>query len=156
MSTRTWQRFRAEAPEFAATVRERFQASEHHVLATLRSDGSPRVSGTEVAFDEPHITMGSMPGALKARDLQRDSRFAVHANPGDASMEQGDAKLSGTAVEVSGPTGVGRYRDPGIPPGPFHLFRLLITDAVVTSVEHDELRIRLWRPDQGVQDLRRQ
>ena len=46
----TWEDFEQEAPEPAALVRARFEAEKHHVLATLRKDGSPRVSGTEVDF----------------------------------------------------------------------------------------------------------
>jgi len=46
----TWAQFESEAGQFAAMVRARFEAAETHILATLRKDGSPRVSGSEVAF----------------------------------------------------------------------------------------------------------
>src|SRR5919109_4476751 len=95
-----WQRFAEEAPELAEAVRAKFEAAKHHVLATVRRDGSPRVSGTEVDFYGPDLTIGSLWGAVKADDLQRDGRFALHANPGDGSMHGGDAKLAGVAVEV--------------------------------------------------------
>jgi len=93
----TWEEFAREAPELAAAVRARFTATKHHVLATLRRDGSPRVSGTEVDFRGADLTLGSMSGARKASDLRRDGRFALHANPGDGSMAFGDAKLAGVA-----------------------------------------------------------
>ncbi|MDA8372236.1 MAG: pyridoxamine 5'-phosphate oxidase family protein [Nocardiopsaceae bacterium] len=153
--TVTWQEFTEAAPELAAAVRARFEATPHHVVATLRRDGAPRVSGTEVGFHGPDLVLGSMPDARKARDLQRDGRFAVHANPGDGSMEGGDAKVSGTAVEVTDPLKVAEFRQPGTPPGPFHLFRLLLSDVVLTSVEEDTLRVRLWRPGTGVVEFRR-
>ncbi|WP_020380366.1 pyridoxamine 5'-phosphate oxidase family protein [Nocardiopsis potens] len=156
---RTWEEFAAEAPELAERIRRRFARTPHHVLATLRRDGAPRVSGTEVAFRGPDLALGSMPGAVKARDLQRDGRFAMHANPGEVAagepMEEGDAKVSGVAVEVTDPGEVERHRDPGQPAGPFHLFRLLLTDAVLTSVEGDRLVIRHWRPGAGVTETRR-
>ena len=101
MTAVTWQEFAADAPDLAAPVRARFQATKHHVLATLRRDGSPRVSGTEVQFHGPDLTIGSMPGSVKGRDLRRDGRYALHANPGDGTMDGGDAKVSGTAVEVT-------------------------------------------------------
>ncbi|GAA1992218.1 pyridoxamine 5'-phosphate oxidase family protein [Nocardiopsis rhodophaea] len=148
--TTPWQTFNDEAPDLAAAVRARFTAAKHHVLATLRADGAPRVSGTEVAFHGQDIVFGSMPDALKARDLQRDGRFALHANPGDGSMEGGDAKVSGTAVEVTDPEELESFGQPGQPPGPFHLFRLELSDAVLTSVENDRLVIRRWRPGAGV------
>ena len=37
-------------PEFAARVRELFDAHRHKFLATLQSDGSPRISGIEMHF----------------------------------------------------------------------------------------------------------
>ena len=92
---------RAE-PELALAVRARFEATKHHVLATLRSDGAPRVSGTEVIIGGDVLALGSMWRAVKALDLRRDGRFALHSNPGDGSMEGGDAKVSGTAVELGG------------------------------------------------------
>ncbi|GAA1099401.1 pyridoxamine 5'-phosphate oxidase family protein [Nocardiopsis composta] len=155
----TWEEFAAEVPEFAERIRRRFVRTPHHVLATLRRDGAPRVSGTEVAFHGPDLTLGSMTGAVKARDLQRDARFAVHANPGEVvrgePMDEGDAKVSGVAVEVTDPDELEGYREPGQPPGPFHLFRLLLTDAVFTSVEGDRLVIRSWRPGAGVTETSR-
>lgn len=155
ITTTTWDVFAAEAPELAKGARERFEAAETHVLATLRTDGSPRVSGTEVSFQQPDITIGSMPGALKARDLQREPRFAIHAGPAVLTDSGQDFKISGTAVEVVDPEEVERHREPGTPPGPFHLFRLLLSDVVATGVEGDRLVVRLWRPGAGVQEFRR-
>ncbi|HZD38745.1 MAG TPA: pyridoxamine 5'-phosphate oxidase family protein, partial [Actinomycetes bacterium] len=54
----TWEQFTSEAPELAAAVRARFEATKHHVLATVRRDGSPRVSGTEVDFHGPDLIVG--------------------------------------------------------------------------------------------------
>src|SRR5262249_33284616 len=41
----TWMTFRTEAPDLAAVIQGRFTSHLHHILATLRADGSPRVSG---------------------------------------------------------------------------------------------------------------
>jgi hypothetical protein len=143
----TWQLFEEEAPDLAKAVRARFEATKHHVLATLRRDGSPRVSGTEVQVHGPDLTIGSMWQAVKARDLQRDARFALHANPGDGSMTGGDAKIAGRAVEVVDESELAAYAgETNPPPGPFHLFRLDLTEAVLTTVEGDHLLIRTWRP----------
>lgn len=141
--TARWEQFAAQAPELAAAVRARFEAARHHVLATLRRDGSPRVSGTEVDFGDGDLTLGSMLGAVKARDLQRDGRFALHANPGDGSMVGGDAKIAGVAAEVVGEV-VGEADS--------HLFRLELSEVVLTSVhpDGDRLVIESWRPGEGV------
>lgn len=147
----TWQQFADEAPELAAAVRARFTATKHHVLATLRRDGSPRVSGIEVDFRGRDVAFGSMLNAVKARDLQRDPRFGLHANPGDGSMDGGDAKMAGRAIEVlheeADPEG-GEPHDPSL----WHLFRLDLEEVVLTSVhpDGDRLLIRTWLPGQPV------
>ncbi len=152
----TWQRFDEEAPGLAASVLARFEANRHHVLATLREDGSPRVSGTEVRLRDGELTLGSMGGARKALDLRRDSRFAIHANPGDSTMEGGDAKIAGLAVEVTDPAEVEGFREAEQPPGPFHVFLLDLREVVLTEVEGgDHLLIRRWTPSRPVQEFRR-
>ncbi len=154
----TWEQFAQAEPEFAAAVLARFAATKHHVLATVRRDGSPRVSGTEVRVVGPNLTIGSMLNAMKVVDLRRDSRFALHANPGDGSMAGGDAKLAGTAWEITDPQlKAAVVDDMEGDPGPFHLFHLDITEAVLTSLAptNDYLRIQTWRPGEAIREQRR-
>jgi hypothetical protein len=144
----TWKEFETAAPDLARAVRARFEATKHHVLASLRRDGSPRVSGTEVEFNGDDMTMGSMPGAVKAADLKRDGRFALHANPGDGSMDGGDSKISGLAVATPNP------KDDGSFPGA-DFFRLDILEVVHTSLADGGLLIQTWRPEEGEREIRR-
>ena len=67
-----WQRFCDDAPELSAAIRRRFDAHGHKTMATLRRDGAPRISGTEITFRDGELWLGSMPGSLKSRDLRRD------------------------------------------------------------------------------------
>ena len=150
-----WHEFCDESPSLAAAVQARFEAEKHHVLATLRRDGSPRVSGTEVGFARGELHLGSMPGARKARDLQRDPRCAVHAHTGDGSLGGGDAKVAGRAVEATDEPTLAAFRAPEQPPGAYHLFLLDLDEAVLTTVEDDELVITTWRPGRPVQVFRR-
>ena len=73
-------------------------------------------------------------------------------------MEGGDAKLSGVAVEVTDPDEIATLMD-GVeaPPGPMHLFRLQLSEVVLTSLhpDGDRLVIELWRPGQGVERTER-
>jgi hypothetical protein len=153
----TWQQFSREAPDLAKAVRARFEATKHHVIATLRRDGSPRVSGTEVDFFGPDLIIGSMWQAVKAKDLQRNGRFALHSNPGDSSMEGGDAKISGRAIEVTDPDELRAFVAEEHPPEPFHLFRLSLEEVVRTSISPDEkyLVIESWRPGGPVRTIDR-
>src|SRR3954469_14865763 len=100
-----WKDVEAAEPAFAAKVRARFDAGRHKTLATLRADGSPRISGIEVEFDGGELTFGSMPGSRKGVDLVRDPRFALHgpsvdAPEDDPSRWSGEAKVAGRAVVV--------------------------------------------------------
>jgi Pyridoxamine 5'-phosphate oxidase len=153
----SWQQFADEAPDLARAVKDRFVATKHHVLATLRSDGAPRVSGTEVQFHGPDLTMGSMYGAVKAHDLQRDGRYALHTNPGDGTMEGGDAKVSGVAVEVTDAGERREFVDAVEPPEPFHLFRLGLDQVTLTTLhpDGDRLVIETWHPGRGVHRVER-
>ena len=96
----SWSEFAAAAPELAERVQERLDAHRHKTIATLRSDGSPRISGTEAGFVDGELTIGSMWQALKARDLQRDPRFALHSGSDEPDDWDGDAKLAGVAEEL--------------------------------------------------------
>ncbi len=155
----TWQQFADAEPAFAAAVWSRFASAKHHVLATLRRDGSPRVSGTEVRIVGPNLTLGSMLNAVKAADLHRDGRFALHVNPGDGSMTDGDAKLAGIATEITDPElKAAALSGLEADPGPFHLFHLDLTEAVLTSIAptNDYLIIRTWRPGGPVREVHRE
>jgi hypothetical protein len=73
-----WEDVEQAEPEFAARVRRLFDAGRHKTIATLRADGSPRISGIECEFADGELRFGSMPGARKGADLRRDPRFALH------------------------------------------------------------------------------
>ncbi|MEU5978944.1 pyridoxamine 5'-phosphate oxidase family protein [Streptomyces sp. NPDC047315] len=159
MSTDTsWADFHAAEPDFADTVQARFQQHLHHVLATLRKDGSPRVSGLEVNFRDGELYLGMMYDSWKAKDLLRDPRFALHANPGEgaAASQLGDVRVSGRATPVTADSEeFARFVEGVRPPEPFHLFRADVTEAVRTSVEDNELVVRSWHPGAPLRTVRR-
>src|ERR671918_171725 len=103
----TWKQFSDAAPELAGRAQAGFDAHKHKLLATLRKDGSPRISGIEATFTDGELWLGMMPGSRKALDLRRDPRLALHSAsldpPDDPTTWAGDAKLSGRAVEVDDP-----------------------------------------------------
>jgi len=81
-------------------VRARLDAHVHKTIATLRADGSPRICGTGTRFVDGDLWIGAMPAARKARDLQRDPRYALHSGSDDPPGWTGDAKVAGVAVAV--------------------------------------------------------
>ncbi|MEU0407077.1 pyridoxamine 5'-phosphate oxidase family protein [Streptomyces griseorubiginosus] len=152
-----WAAFSAAEPDLAKTVEERFGAFTHHVLATLRKDGSPRTSGLEVRFLNGELWLGMMPDSLKALDLLRDPRFALQANPGEGqTMGGGDVRISGRASEVTDPETKAAYGEEVEPPEPFHLFRTELTEVVRTYVEDEKyLVVQVWKPGEPVRTLKR-
>jgi Pyridoxamine 5'-phosphate oxidase len=139
-----WREVETEAPELAARARELFDANKHKTLATLRRDGSPRISGIEIEFDDGELWFGSMWRAVKALDLQRDPRFAIHS-ASDGADFQADAKVAGRVEEVSSD-------------GRSHRFRADVTELVVISLggdPPDHLLIESWHAERGVTTRRR-
>ncbi|RII21033.1 hypothetical protein DSC45_01335 [Streptomyces sp. YIM 130001] len=154
--TTDWAAFSAAEPALAHRAENRFAAFTHHVLATLRKEGSPRTSGLEVRILAGELWLGMMPESLKARDLQRDPRFALQSNPGtEAEMQDGDVRVSGRAFEVHDPDVIARYAGEVKPPEPFHLFRTELTEVVRTFVEGDELVVEVWQPGAQLRTIRR-
>jgi Pyridoxamine 5'-phosphate oxidase len=148
----SWSQVEAEAPELAARAREIFDASKHKTLATLRRDGSPRISGTEVEFVDGEMWFGSMWKAVKALDLQRDPRFAVHSASSDPPEWKADAKAAGRVEEVTDPERKAVILGDEAPPDTAHVFRADITELVVTGLGDppDHLVIVSWHEDRGV------
>ena len=98
-----WRDVEEAEPEFAQRVRALFDAHRHKTIATLRADGSPRISGIEAVFEGGELVFGSMANARKGADLRRDPRFALHSatvDPVEGSEAQwpGEAKISGRAI----------------------------------------------------------
>ncbi|OQD52614.1 pyridoxamine 5'-phosphate oxidase [Streptomyces phaeoluteigriseus] len=152
-----WAAFAEAEPDLARVVEDRFGAFTHHVLATLRKDGSPRTSGLEVRFVGGELWLGMMPGSLKVLDLRRDPRFSLQANPGEGTgMGGGDVRISGRAVEVEDGEARAGYVKEVEPPQPFHLFRTELTEVVRTCVEDDTYLVaQVWKPGEPVRTLKR-
>jgi hypothetical protein len=83
--------------------------------------------------------------AQKARDLQRDPRFALHSASEDPDVWTGDAKLAGIAEEVPDE------------PGESHRFRLDLNEVSTVGLneKRDALVIEVWTPDGGVRTIER-
>jgi hypothetical protein len=156
-TTSNWAAFTSAEPDLAKLAEDRFGAFTHHVLATLRKDGSPRTTGLEVRFLDGELWLGMMPGSLKALDLNRDPRFALQANPGPGTgMGGGDVRISGRAIGVADGEAKDAYVKEVEPPQPFHLFRTELTEVVRTYVEDDTyLVVEIWKPGAPVRTLRR-
>ena len=155
----SWNEIDVDAPDLARQVRKRFDATLHKTMATIRRDGSPRISGTEVVFADGEVWLGSMPGARKARDLQRDGRLALHSAPVDEKLLEGDAKIAGVAVEVTDLTEIRRAwpdweEQAHMAEAGAHAFRVDVTEVVLVTVEDGSMVVTSWHPGRGVETAR--
>jgi hypothetical protein len=148
----SWSQIEAEAPELTGLARGFLDAHVHKTLATLRRDGSPRISGSEVIFAEGELWLGSMWQSVKALDLRRDPRFALHSVSQDAPAWSGDAKIAGRVEEIEDAERKAAIIGAKGGPGPSHLFRAEITELAVVRLNEsrDKLVIESWHPDRGV------
>jgi hypothetical protein len=147
-----WRDVERAEPEFAKRVRALFDAHRHKTLATLRADGSPRISGIETVFENGELVFGSMPNARKGADLIRDPRFALHSSTVDPVEGQeaawpGEAKISGRAI-AAGPTTAGPHGD---------RFHADITEVVHIHLNEQMTRlvVEWWTPTGGLRRVDR-
>src|SRR4051794_4284930 len=152
-----WSEVEQEAPELVAAARVFLDAGVHKTLATLGRDGSPRISGTELQVRDGDLWIGSMWQAVKARDLQRDPRFAIHSATEDPENWRGEAKIAGTATEVIDEEEIAKRNGEAGANGPSHLFRLDITEASTVGLDaaKTKLVIEVWTAERGVRVIER-
>lgn len=148
-----WAEFAAAEPDLSRKVEERFGIRKHKTLATLRRDGSPRISGIETEFADGELYLGMMPDSRKLLDLRRDPRLALHSPTDDPPADRpadwlGEAKIAGRAVEVAVPgshlAGGGRVR-------------VDIDEVVFTHLSEtgDRLVVESWHSGRGRRRLER-
>ena len=148
-----WRDVEQAEPEFAQRVLALFDAHRHKTIATVRADGSPRISGIETVFEDGELIFGSMPNARKGADLHRDPRFALHSatvDPIEGSEAQwpGEAKISGRAI-AAGPINDGPAGD---------RFHADIAEVVHIHLNQEAtmLVVEWWTPSHGLRRIERE
>jgi hypothetical protein len=159
-----WAEFVAGAPQVSETFLRRHAATGGLcMLATLRSDGFPRISPLEPRMFEGQLWLGGMPNTYKFRDLSRDPRFSLHTATIDTHVSDGDAKLWGVAHNVQDVALHHRYAEWLLQETGFDLRGQAFTDfyaadlAGASSVEvgGGHLDIRIWKPGQPERVVRK-
>ncbi len=150
----TFADFESAEPGVAARVRAAFDAHRHKVLATLRADGSPRVSGIEASLAGGELWLAGMRDSVKFADLRRDPRMALHSGSDEPDSFTADAKVSGRAVEVHDRPTRERFAEAAglSADDPYDLFHVELDQVVLTAVSDDKthLVISSWRPGRGL------
>ncbi|HEX3841190.1 MAG TPA: pyridoxamine 5'-phosphate oxidase family protein [Acidimicrobiales bacterium] len=153
----SWKEIEESEPDLAQRVRVLMDAGRHKTIATLRTDGSPRISGIECEFTDTDLRFGSMSGARKGADLERDPRFALHGptfHPEEGKEKDwpGEAKIAGRAIRV-GSVGTDEGNDE--PDG--DMFIADINEVVITGLnaEANQLVVESWTPERGLRRVER-
>jgi hypothetical protein len=154
-----WADVEREVPELVARARSVLDRHKHKTMATLRADGGPRISGTEIVFAGDDLWTGSMPDSVKGRDLRRDPRVAIHSLSEDADESDpeswvGDAKLAGRALLVTDPAERAAFWAAHAGPRPpdpdgSDLFRVDVTELVLVRIELPHMVIESWHEGVG-------
>jgi hypothetical protein len=149
----SWSEFDAAEPVFAARVQVLLDAGRHKTIATLRADGSPRISGIECEIADGELTFGSMGSARKLADLLRDPRFALHGptfHPveGHEGEWPGEAKVAGVARPTGAPDA---DADGGA-------FAADLHDVAITGLNAEATRlvVEWWTPAAGLRRIERE
>lgn len=153
-----WGEFVKEAPRIAEIFLRRHTATGNLcMLATLRSDGYPRISPMEPRILEDRLLLVGMPNTTKFRDLGRDSRFCLHTATIDPQVGEGDVKLWGEAKNVQDKGLHERFASHlfeeigmdlrGQKFDPFYVADL--TGASLLQVAGNQLSVTIWKPGQG-------
>jgi hypothetical protein len=159
-----WTSFAAEAPEIAELAERRLAATGLMMLATLRSDGFPRISPVEPVLAEHRLVLhddrlwlGMMVDAAKSRDLRRDGRLALHTATADKEVAEGDVKMWGIATEVTDHDTLARFSDDifasvgyRFEVGSFDAFDVDLLGASSVAVRDDAMFVTTWRQGAGV------
>ncbi|MEV4620222.1 pyridoxamine 5'-phosphate oxidase family protein [Asanoa sp. NPDC049573] len=154
----TWQEFVDEAPRIAEIFQRRHAATgKLCMLATVRADGSPRISPIEPRVFEGRLVLVGMPNTQKFRDLGRDPRFCLHTATVDPQVGDGDVKLFGAVFNDPDRAMHQRFADDlyaeigldlrGQEFDTFYVAELHSASSVTLTDGH--LVVTIWKPGQG-------
>jgi hypothetical protein len=138
-----WQELVDRQPRLAEVAHARLLEPGVVLVATLRQDGTPRLSPVEPFVLDGELLLAMLWRSFKARDLLRDPRLLVHSIVTGRDGSEGELKLRGAAREERDPAAQRRYAEAVAEalgwrpePGRFHLFAVEISD--VTFIRYDE------------------
>jgi hypothetical protein len=146
--------FEQAAPELAAIGRRRIERDGLLLAATLRRDGTPRISPIETYLVEGELVLSVWPGTMKDRDLARDPRVLLHSLVTSAHDPADEFKLRGRARRIADERMNDAARDVieaahdrgWRPPEDWTFYAVDIDDVAHVSGEYPALEIEVWPP----------
>src|SRR5262249_14954025 len=160
----TWLEFTERSPRIAAIFTRRHAAAgDPCMLATLRSDGYPRISPMEPRVFEGELWLVGMPGTTKFLDLRRDPRCCLHTATVDTQVSDGDAKLWGGVRHVPDEAPHHRVGEDLFAETGFDLrgerfedfLAVDVTGASAVEVADGHMDVLIWRPGEPERTVRK-
>jgi hypothetical protein len=160
----SWKEFTEGAPKIAEVFTRRHAATHKLcLLATLRSDGYPRISPIEPRIFEDQLWLMGMPNTTKFHDLARDPRFCLHTATVDPNVTEGDAKLWGVVNHVDDPElhqrfAVDLFEDIGLDLRGQrfdHFYAADLTGASAVGMDGEHLDVTIWKPGEPERVVRK-
>ena len=150
-----WSELERRQPGLARVGRRRLLEPGVVLVATIRGDGTPRVSPVEPFLLDGALWLSMLWQSRKAADLLRDSRVLVHSIITSRDGGEGEFKIRGTARAEGNPDLWRRYAAAvtaslgwSPEPGRFHLFAVSVGE--VTFIRYDDAtgdqRVAQWPP----------
>jgi pyridoxamine 5'-phosphate oxidase-like protein len=151
-----WSDIERTQPHLARLAQERLINPGVVLVATIRRDGTPRLSPVEPYVLDGELWLSMMWQSAKARDLLRDPRILVHSVITSRDGAEGEFKIRGTARLEDDQAVQRRYADAvaaslgwNPQPGRFHLFAVTISQ--VTFISYDpggsgDQHVAMWPP----------
>src|SRR5690242_13905453 len=138
-----WSELERRQPALAELGRRRLLEPGVVLVATIRGDGTPRVSPVEPFVLEGALRLSMLWRSRKAADLLRDPRILVHSVITSRDGGEGEFKIRGTARAETDPDLQARHAAAvsaslgwAPEPGRFHLFAVIISE--VTFIRYDD------------------
>ena len=142
-------------PRLAGLGRRRLLEPGVLLVATIRGDGTPRISPVEPFVLDGILWLSMLWQSRKAADLRRDPRILLHSVVTGRDGGEGEFKIRGTARNEQDPAVQRRYAGSvsgslgwAPEPGQFHLFAVSIEE--VTFIRYDDAtgdqHVAMWPP----------
>ena len=126
-----WSELERRQPRLADLGRQRLLDPGVVLVATIRRDGTPRLSPVEPFVVDGELWLSMLWQSTKAADLARDPRILVHSVVTSRNGEEGEFKVRGHAIREKDSGVQRRYSDAVAgalgwkpEPGHFHLFAI--------------------------------
>lgn len=150
-----WSEIEPAQPRLAELGQQRLIKPGVVLVATIRRDGTPRLSPVEPLVMDGDLWLCMLWQSTKAADLVRDPRVLVHSVITNRDGSEGEFKIRGTARAENDPAVQRRYADTAAAalgwdaePGRFHLFAVDI--AGVTVIRYNDATgdqfVAMWPP----------